>query len=83
MGGIDFITTHEVGCLLSVAIAANLLHAAEETSAERFVFSSSACVYPVHLQNDPDVKPLAEDNAFPVMPDGGYGWERLFSGSAR
>ena len=49
------------------------------TASGRFFFSSSACVYPDHRQTAPDVAPLKESDAYPAMPEDGYGWEKLFS----
>jgi nucleoside-diphosphate-sugar epimerase len=52
------------------------LHAAHENKVKRFLFSSSACVYPQHLQQKPDVVPF--DDAFPADPEEGYGLEKLY-----
>jgi GDP-D-mannose 3',5'-epimerase len=79
MGGMGFIASHQVDCMLSVVIAVNLLEAAHETGAERFFFSSSACVYPLERQEDADVIPLREEDAVPANPEHGYGWEKLFT----
>jgi nucleoside-diphosphate-sugar epimerase len=46
---------------------------------QRFFFSSSACVYNADKQKTPDVVPLKEEDAYPAMPEDGYGWEKLFS----
>jgi nucleoside-diphosphate-sugar epimerase len=56
-----------------------MLMAAREAGAERFFFSSSACVYAAEHQTSPDVTALAEGDAYPAMPEDGYGWEKLFS----
>jgi nucleoside-diphosphate-sugar epimerase len=79
MGGIGFIEAYRARCMLSVLINTQLLRAARESRVERFFFSSSACVYPEGLQDGPDVRPLAEPDAYPAMPEDGYGWEKLFS----
>jgi GDP-D-mannose 3', 5'-epimerase len=79
MGGMGFIETHKADCMLSVMINTNMLLAARDLHAERFFFSSSACVYPADKQSSPDVLPLKESDAYPAMPEDGYGWEKLFS----
>jgi nucleoside-diphosphate-sugar epimerase len=79
MGGMGFIASHQVDCMLSIVIAVNLLEAAHATGAERFFFSSSACVYPRDRQGDADTVPLREEDAFPANPEDGYGWEKLFT----
>jgi len=79
MGGMGFIETHKADCMLSVMINTNMLIAAREKEAERFFYSSSACVYAADKQTSPDVVPLKEEDAYPAMPEDGYGWEKLFS----
>ena len=79
MGGMGFIETHKAECMLSVLIDTNMLLAAREHGAERFFYSSSACVYPIDRQTSPDVLPLRESDAYPAMPEDGYGWQKLFS----
>jgi GDP-D-mannose 3',5'-epimerase len=78
MGGMGFIETHKADCMLSVLINTNMLLAARDRRVERYFFSSSACVYPTHKQTNPDVEPLKESDAYPAMPEDGYGWEKLF-----
>ena len=56
-----------------------MLVAAREAGAERFFYSSSACVYNGEKQSRADVTALKEDDAYPAMPEDGYGWEKLFS----
>jgi nucleoside-diphosphate-sugar epimerase len=56
-----------------------MLMAAKENGAKRFFYSSSACVYNGDKQTSPDVVPLKEADAYPAMPEDGYGWEKLFS----
>jgi GDP-D-mannose 3',5'-epimerase len=53
--------------------------AAREKGVERFFYSSSACVYNGEKQTNPDVVALKEEDAYPAMPEDGYGWEKLFS----
>ncbi|MFM9881767.1 MAG: NAD-dependent epimerase/dehydratase family protein [Burkholderiales bacterium] len=79
MGGMGFIETHKAECMLSVLINTNMLLAAKETKTERFFFSSSACVYAAEKQTASDVVALKEGDAYPAMPEDGYGWEKLFS----
>lgn len=79
MGGMGFIEKFKAQCMLSVLINTHLLQAAAERGVSRYFFASSACVYPAHRQNRSDVAPLAEDDAYPAMPEDGYGWEKLFS----
>jgi GDP-D-mannose 3', 5'-epimerase len=79
MGGMGFIETHKADCMLSVMINTNMLLAARDLQAERFFYSSSACVYAADKQTSPDVVPLKESDAYPAMPEDGYGWEKLFS----
>ena len=79
MGGMGFIENNKALCMLSVLASTNLLVAARDHGVERFFYSSSACVYAAHKQGSPDVTPLKEDDAYPAMPEDGYGWEKLFS----
>jgi len=79
MGGMGFIETHKAECMLSVLINTHLLMAARDAGAQRFFFSSSACVYNADKQVSADVTALREEDAYPAMPEDGYGWEKLFS----
>lgn len=79
MGGMGFIENNKALCMLSVLINTHLLMAAEKYGIERFFFSSSACIYPAYRQTTPDVEALKESDAYPAMPEDGYGWEKLFS----
>src|SRR6516225_9469528 len=79
MGGMGFIETHKAECMLSVLISTHMLVAAKEAGTERFFYSSSACVYNGDKQTRPDVTALKEEDAYPAMPEDGYGWEKLFS----
>lgn len=78
MGGIGFIELHKARCMLSSLITTNVLKAAHRHRWPRVFYSSSACVYPIHLQGDPDVTALRERDAYPAQPEDGYGWEKLF-----
>ena len=79
MGGMGFIETNKAVCMLSVLINTHMLLAARESGVERYFYSSSACVYAADKQTRPDVAPLREEDAYPAMPEDGYGWEKLFS----
>ncbi|MFZ5624365.1 MAG: NAD-dependent epimerase/dehydratase family protein [Gemmatimonadota bacterium] len=79
MGGMGFIELNKARCMLSVLINTHMLQAALEAGVRRFFYSSSACVYNADKQRSPDVVPLREEDAYPAMPEDGYGWEKLFS----
>lgn len=79
MGGMGFIENNKALCMLSVMINTQLLMAAQALGVDRFFFASSACVYNADKQASPDVVPLKEEDAYPAMPEDGYGWEKLFS----
>jgi nucleoside-diphosphate-sugar epimerase len=78
MGGIGYIARNHARPMLSVLINANLLLAAQKHGARRYFYASSACVYPTIRQTSAAVMALREDEVFPALPDGGYGWEKLF-----
>ena len=79
MGGIGFIESHKAEIMHdSALINLHMLEAARANGATRFLFSSSACVYPGYLQHSADVKPLKEEDAYPADAEDGYGWEKLF-----
>jgi GDP-D-mannose 3', 5'-epimerase len=79
MGGMGFIETHRADCMISVLINTHLLIAARDAKVDRYFYSSSACVYAADKQICSDVVPLREADAYPAMPEDGYGWEKLFS----
>ena len=79
MGGMGFIENNKALCMLSVLINTNLLLEARAAGVERFFFSSSACVYNGDKQKDAHVVALKEEDAYPALPEDGYGWEKLFS----
>ncbi|MEP6937066.1 MAG: NAD-dependent epimerase/dehydratase family protein [Chthoniobacterales bacterium] len=79
MGGMGFIENNKALCMLSVLINTHLLMAAKEEGIERFFYASSACVYAADKQTDPNVTALKEEDAYPALPEDGYGWEKLFS----
>jgi GDP-D-mannose 3', 5'-epimerase len=79
MGGMGFIESHKAACMMSVLTSTHVLQASREAGAERYFYASSACVYAAEHQMSPDVTPLREQDAYPAMPEDGYGWEKLFS----
>jgi GDP-D-mannose 3', 5'-epimerase len=79
MGGMGFIENNKALCMLSVLTSTHVLQAAKEAGVDRYFYSSSACVYAAEHQTSPDVVPLKEADAYPAMPEDGYGWEKLFS----
>ena len=79
MGGMGFIENNKALCMLSVLINTHLLMAAKEHGVEKFFYASSACVYAADKQVDPENPGLKESDAYPAMPEDGYGWEKLFS----
>ncbi len=79
MGGMGFIENNKALCMLSVLTNTHMLEAARLAGVERFYYSSSACVYNAEKQISADVRPLREEDAYPAMPEDGYGWEKLFS----
>jgi nucleoside-diphosphate-sugar epimerase len=79
MGGMGFIETHKAECMISVLINTHMLMAARDARVSKYFYSSSACVYAAGKQTRPDVAPLKEEDAYPAMPEDGYGWEKLFS----
>jgi len=79
MGGMGFIENNRALCMLSVLTSTNMLVAAKDAGVERHFYSSSACIYPADKQSMTDVVALREADAYPAMPEDGYGWEKLFS----
>ncbi len=79
MGGMGFIENNKALCMLSVLTNTHMLMAAQEKGAKRFFYSSSACVYNGEKQTHEDVVALKESDAYPALPEDGYGWEKLFS----
>jgi len=79
MGGMGFIENNKALCMLNVLMSTNMLIAAQETGVKRFFYASSACVYNAQKQTTADVAPLKESDAYPALPEDGYGWEKLFS----
>jgi nucleoside-diphosphate-sugar epimerase len=79
MGGMGFIENNKALCMLSVLTNTHMLLAARERGVKRFFYSSSACVYNGEKQTNPEVVALKEEDAYPALPEDGYGWEKLFS----
>ena len=80
MGGIGFIETNKAEISRDNSfINLHMLEAARVNEVSRFLFTSSACVYPGYRQDTPDVEPLAEEHAYPADAEDGYGWEKLFA----
>jgi len=79
MGGMGFIENNKALCMLSVLTNTHMLMAARDMGVERFFYSSSACVYNAEKQTNPNVVALKEEDAYPALPEDGYGWEKLFS----
>lgn len=79
MGGMGFIERFRIECLRSILVNTHMIEAAYHAGAQRYFFSSSACVYNTELQKDPKVRPLKESDAYPAMSERGYGWEKLMS----
>jgi len=79
MGGMGYIETHKLNCMLSVLQSTNMLVAANAANVGRFFYSSSACVYAASKQSDPTNPSLKESDAYPAEAEDGYGWEKLFT----
>ena len=79
MGGMGFIELHKAECMLTVLINTHLLMASRDAKVKRFFYASSACVYAADKQTTAENPGLKEADAYPAMPEDGYGWEKLFS----
>ena len=79
MGGMGFIENNKAACMLTVLINTHLLMACKDASVKKYFFASSACVYNADKQNTTNNMGLKEEDAYPAMPEDGYGWEKLFS----
>ena len=79
MGGIGYITAYHADITRnSILSNVNMLESSRDNKVEKFLFSSSACVYPMYMQKEADVTPLKEEDAWPAEPEEGYGLEKLF-----
>ena len=80
MGGIGFIEANKAVIMHdNTLININMLEAARLNGIKKYLYTSSACVYPGYLQKSPEVSPLKESDAYPADPEDGYGWEKLFT----
>jgi nucleoside-diphosphate-sugar epimerase len=80
MGGMGFISQNHAAIMRdNVTININTLEAARKAKAKRYLYTSSACIYPVNLQTKEDSVPLAEEMAYPADPQCGYGREKLYT----
>lgn len=79
MGGMGFIANNKLQCMLSVLPSTWMVLASSRSQVPRFFYSSSACIYPDYRQEDVDILPLKEADAYPAEPEDGYGWEKLFT----
>ena len=80
MGGIGYITVYHAVVLRNNAlINLHMLEAARQNQIKKYLFTSSACIYPQYLQDKTDVRPLKEEDAYPADAEPGYGWEKLMS----
>jgi GDP-D-mannose 3', 5'-epimerase len=80
MGGMGFISAnHAVILRNNSLVSVHTMEAARVNGVRRYLYTSSACVYPQHLQESADVTPLKETDAYPAAPQDAYGWEKLFT----
>jgi nucleoside-diphosphate-sugar epimerase len=79
MGGIGFIEQNKAVIVRdNTLINAHTIEAARVQGVERYLYTSSACIYPGYLQKETNVTPLKEDDAYPADAEDGYGWEKLY-----
>jgi GDP-D-mannose 3',5'-epimerase len=80
MGGMGYITAHDAKILHDNAlININTIEASRKNGVARYLYTSSACIYPEYLQDEADIAPLREQDAYPAMPQDAYGWEKLMA----
>jgi Nucleoside-diphosphate-sugar epimerases len=80
MGGMGFISANHAQILHNNSlINIHTLDAARENKVKRYLYTSSACIYPEYLQEDANVTPLKETDAYPAQPQDAYGWEKLIA----
>ena len=80
MGGMGFISSHHAQILSNNAlINLHTLEAARANGVSRYLYTSSACVYPEYRQTDAEVIPLKEEDVYPAQPQDAYGWEKLMT----
>lgn len=80
MGGIGFIENHKAEIVHdNILINMHMLEAVRINNVDKFLFTSSACIYPGYRQKSPDIVPLKEEDAYPADAEDGYGWEKLYT----
>jgi GDP-D-mannose 3', 5'-epimerase len=80
MGGMGFISRYHAEILHNnILISTHTLEAAHLNGVRRYLYTSSACIYPEHLQTDTKITPLKEEDAYPAQPQDAYGWEKLLT----
>jgi nucleoside-diphosphate-sugar epimerase len=80
MGGMGFISSNHAQILHNnILINVHVLEAAHQNGVKRYLYTSSACVYPEYKQLTPDIEPLKEEDAYPAQPQDAYGWEKLIT----
>jgi nucleoside-diphosphate-sugar epimerase len=80
MGGMGFISSHHAQILHNNSIInIHTLEAARVNGVKRYLYTSSACIYPEYLQMETDISPLKEEDAYPAQPQDAYGWEKLIT----
>ena len=80
MGGIGFIETHKAEIVRdNTMINMHTLESARVNGVHRYLYTSSACIYPGYLQNESNLAPLKEEDAYPAAAEDGYGWEKLYA----
>lgn len=80
MGGMGFISKHHAQILHNnILINTHTLEGARVNGVKRYLFTSSACIYPEYCQMEANVTPLKEEDAYPAQPQDAYGWEKLIS----
>jgi GDP-D-mannose 3', 5'-epimerase len=78
MGGMGFISKYHAQILCNNSlISIHTLEAARENGVKKYLYTSSACIYPEYKQMDTNVIPLKEEDAYPAQPQDAYGWEKL------
>jgi len=80
MGGIGFIESNKAVIVHdNTLINIHMLEAARQHQIKKYLYTSSACIYPGYLQKSPDIQPLKEEQAYPADAEDGYGWEKLYT----
>lgn len=80
MGGMGFISSHHASILHdNLLMSTHTLDAARRNGVRRYLYTSSACIYPEYRQTDVHVTPLREEDAYPAEPQDAYGWEKLIT----